>query len=67
MPATNPVHLKQHGESRWTACGRVVATLKTGDILVANCVPCLESRRDHYAGMLAATEKALEFARTDPA
>ena len=64
---TDPVHLKQLGETHWTACGRVVATLKTGDILAATCVPCLESRRDHYAGMLAATEKGLELARKDTA
>ena len=67
MTDARTVHIQRHGSS-WTACGRYAFPLKaTADIIVANCVPCLENRRDHHAGMSAAIRVRLEQARTDRA
>ena len=69
MTDARTVHIQRHG-SHWTACGRSRAgagVKTTTDIIVANCVPCLENRRDHHAGMAAAIRVRLEQARTDRA
>ena len=61
--AANTVHIQPHG-SHWTACGRpALGRETTTDIIVANCVPCLENRRDHHAGMVAAIKVRLEQTR----
>ena len=61
MPAAaNTTHIQRQG-SLWTACGRPATGVETTtDIIVVNCVPCLESRRDHHAGMVAAIRVRLE-------
>ena len=54
------IHIQRQG-SLWTACGWPASAMKTTtDIIVANCVPCLENRRDHHAGMAAAIRVRLE-------
>ena len=58
------IHIRRHGR-HWTACARPAFSLKTTtDIIVVSCVPCLENRRDHHAGMAAAIRVRLEQVRT---
>ena len=59
------IHIQRQG-SLWTACGWPASAMKTTtDIIVASCVRCLKSRRNHYAGMSAAIKVRLEQVRTE--